>query len=301
MLETKRMRMEAPTAWTHLSDKQAAIVNIGQRVAVVTGGASGIGRALCLAFAQHSAAAVVIADIDARGAAEVAAEVEDTGHRALAVAADVAKAGDAEALVAQAEDAFGRVDLLCSNAGIIVGGGVEVPDQAWERVWAVNVQSHVHLTRALLPRMLARGEGYLMFTASAAGLLTEFSSASYSVTKHAVVALAEWLSITYGDQGIRVSCLCPQAVTTNLGATSRRQVSAGPLPELTDAAMAQAAVDGVLTPAQVAANVIEALADERFLILPHPEVATYERRRAEDRERWLGGMRRLRARLDGDR
>ncbi len=277
-------------------------MDIGQRVAVVTGGASGIGRSLCLALAEQGAAAVVVADIDAAGAAEVAAEIEDAGHRAMAVTADVAKAADAEALVARAEDAFGRIDLFCSNAGIIVGGGLEIPDQVWERVWAVNVQSHVYLSRALLPRMLARSEGYLMFTASAAGLLTEFASASYSVTKHAVVALAEWLSITYGDQGIRVSCLCPQAVTTNLLATSRRQVAAVPPPELADpGSMTQAAVDGVLTPGQVAACVIRALADERFLILPHPEVAAYERRRADDRERWLRGMRRLRASVTGGR
>jgi len=247
-------------------------MDVGQRVAIVTGGASGIGRSLCLALARRDAAGVVVADVDAAGAAEVAAEIEAGGHRALALTADVSNAADAEALVTRAEERFGRVDLLCSNAGIVVPGGLEVSDEMWSRTWAINVQSHVYLTRAVLPGMLARGEGYLVYTASAAGLLTELGSASYSVTKHAVVALAEWLSITYADQGIRVSCLCPQLVSTNL-------------------------VDGVLTPDQVAACVIETLADERFLILPHPEVATYERRRADDRERWLRGMRRLLARL----
>jgi NAD(P)-dependent dehydrogenase (short-subunit alcohol dehydrogenase family) len=287
-------------------------MDIGQRVAVVTGGASGIGRSLCLAFARRDAAGVVVADVDAAGAAEVAAEIKAGGHRALAVTVDVGHAAEAEALVARAEEAFGRIDLLCSNAGIIVGGGLEVPDEAWSRMWAINVQSHVGLTRAVLPGMQARGEGYLVYTASAAGLLTELGSAPYSVTKHAVVALAEWLAITHADQGIRVSCLCPQLVSTNLGATSRRLVGAGAAPAADGAGTAapptedgigvmQAGVDGVLTPDQVAACVIEAMADERFLILPHPEVATYERRRADDRDRWLRGMRRLQARLAAGR
>lgn len=294
-------------------------MDVGRRVAVVTGGASGIGRSLCLALARRDAAAVVVADVDADGAAQVAAEIEAGGHRALAVTADVGNAADGEALVARAEDAFGRVDLLFSNAGIIVTGGLEIPDEAWARTWAINVQSHVWMTRAVLPGMLARGEGYLVYTASAAGLLTELGSASYSVTKHAVVALAEWLSITYADQGIRVSCLCPQLVSTNLGTTSQRLLGAGAAPAADDhgagappaadgngagapsaadgIGAAQAGLDGVLTPDQVAACVIETMADERFLILPHPEVAMYERRRADDRERWLRGMRRLLARL----
>ncbi|HEV2239632.1 MAG TPA: SDR family oxidoreductase [Streptosporangiaceae bacterium] len=274
------------------------------RVAVVTGGASGIGRSLCLALARRDAAAVVVADVDAPGAAEVAAEIEAGGHRALAVTADVGDAAQAQALIRRAEDAFGRVDLLFSNAGIVVSGGLEVADEAWSRSWEINVQSHVWLTRAVLPGMLARGEGYLVYTASAAGLLTELGSASYSVTKHAVVALAEWLSITYGDQGIRVSCLCPQLVDTNLGATSRRLVpqapgapSAASLAEEDSLGARHAGLDGVLTPDQVAECVFETMAGEGFLILPHPEVATYERRRADDRERWLRGMRRLLARL----
>jgi NAD(P)-dependent dehydrogenase (short-subunit alcohol dehydrogenase family) len=277
-------------------------MDMGGRVAVVTGGGSGIGRALCLGFAEQDAAAVVVADIDASGAAEVAAAIEAGGRRALAVTADVASPAEAQALVARAEQEFGQIDVLCSNAGIIVGGGIEVGDDAWSRIWAVNVQSHIYLARAVLPGMLARGEGYLVYTASAAGLLTQLGSAPYAVTKHAVVALAEWLSITYGEQGIRVSCLCPQAVSTNLGATSRRQTGADTPTTWSDrSAGPQAAVDGVLTADQVAACVLEAMADERFLILPHPEVATYERRRAEDRDRWLRGMRRLAARLSAGR
>jgi NAD(P)-dependent dehydrogenase (short-subunit alcohol dehydrogenase family) len=236
-----------------------------------------------------------VADLDGEGAGKVAAEIEAAGHRALAVTADMAREVDARDLVARTEAEFGPVDLFFSNAGIIVGGGVEVPDDAWARIWAVNVQSHVYVARAVLPAMLARGDGYLIFTASAAGLLTQLGSAPYSVTKHALVALAEWLSITHGDQGIKVSALCPQAVATNLGATSRAQVPAGAVRP--PGAASSAAVDGVLPAEQVAEAVLAGVASERFLILPHPEVAMYEQRRATDRERWLSGMRRLQARL----
>jgi NAD(P)-dependent dehydrogenase (short-subunit alcohol dehydrogenase family) len=283
-------------------------MEIRDRVAVVTGGASGIGRSLCLALADHGAAGVVVADVDTPGAEDVAAQVISRGGRAVAVRADMTREGDVRSLVGQATDAFGRIDLFCSNAGIIVAGGVEVSDEAWSRIWAVNVQSHVYVARAVLPSMLARGDGYLVITASAAGLLTQLGSAPYAVTKHAAVALAEWLSITYGEQGIKVSCLCPQAVSTNLGATSLREVGGGAWPAAGDGAVPstdagsvsrQAAVDGVRTPDQVAASVVDGLAAERFLILPHQEVATYELRRAQDRDRWLGGMRRLHARLAG--
>jgi len=287
-------------------------MDVADRVAVITGGASGIGRALCLAFADRGAAGVVVADVDGHGASAVAEEIGSRGKQALAVAADVSREGDVQALAARAREAFGRIDVVCSNAGIIVAGGVDVHEDAWSRIWAINVQSHVYVARAVLPAMLASGEGYLVITASAAGLLTQLGSAPYAVTKHAVVALAEWLAITYGDKGIRVSCLCPQAVTTNLGATSLRELagvtltggSGGPPPRAgtvpardAGSVSRQASVDGVLTADQVAVSVIDGLAAERFLILPHPEVATYERRRAEDRDRWLGGMRRLQARL----
>jgi NAD(P)-dependent dehydrogenase (short-subunit alcohol dehydrogenase family) len=286
-------------------------MDVADRVVVVTGGASGIGRALCLAFADRGAAGVVVADADAQGAAAVAAAIGSRGKQAVAMAADVSREGDVQALAARAHQAFGRIDVFCSNAGIIVAGGTEVHDDAWSRIWAINVQSHVYVARAVLPAMLARGVGYLVITASAAGLLTQLGSAPYAVTKHAAVALAEWLAITYGDVGIRVSCLCPQAVTTNLGATSVRELAgtalaggsggsppAGTVPSQDAGSVSrQASVDGVLTADQVAVSVIDGLASERFLILPHPEVATYERRRAEDRDRWLGGMRRLRARL----
>jgi NAD(P)-dependent dehydrogenase (short-subunit alcohol dehydrogenase family) len=273
-------------------------MDITQKVAVVTGGASGIGKAICQALAAGGAAGVVVADLDAEGAAQVAKAIEADGHRAISAPTDVSRAADVQALVDRARAEYGRIDLFISNAGIIAGGGLEVPDPAWDRSWAVNVHAHVHVARAVIPEMIERGSGYLVITASAAGLLTELDSAPYAVTKHAAVALAEWLSITYGDQGLTVSCLCPQAVRTNLGATSRKQTGGEP-PELGSQGSAgwQAAVDGVLAADQVAAAVLAGLADERFLILPHPEVATYEQRRAGDRDRWLRGMRRFRTRL----
>ena len=270
-------------------------MQLQDRVAVVTGGASGIGRAMCLAFARQGASAVVVADIDGDGAKAVAADVESLGAKSLSVEVDVSDASSNEALVHHAEEAFGPIDLFCANAGILVVGGVaDAPDEQWERAWNVNVKSHIYAARAVLPSMMARGEGYLLHTASAAGLLTQLGAAPYSVTKHAVVALAEWMSITYADAGIKVSCLCPQAVRTDLvvnsGLGARRPTSAAP---------SQAAHDGVLEPDDVADIVVAGLGDERFLILPHPEVETYERRRADDRERWLRGMRRVQSQMGG--
>ncbi len=274
-------------------------MEITGRVAVVTGGASGAGRAIALGLARRGAAGVVVSDVDADGAATVAAEVEKAGGRALAVRTDVSRQEDISHVVTECEAAFGPVSLFFSNAGIIVAGGPEAADEAWSRIWAVNVQSHVYVARAVLPGMLARGEGYLVITASAAGLLTQLGSAPYAVTKHAAVALAEWLSITYGDQGIRVSCLCPQAFTSNLLNTSMRDLGGAPALAGAAGGSAQAAVDGVLTADQVADSALDAIGTEQFLILPHPEVATYEKRRADDRERWLRGMRRMQARLAG--
>jgi NAD(P)-dependent dehydrogenase (short-subunit alcohol dehydrogenase family) len=274
-------------------------MEIAGRAAVVTGGASGAGRAIALGLARRGAAGVVISDVDVDGAGAVAAEIEQAGGRALAIGADVSRQEDINHVVTGCEAAFGPVSLFFSNAGIIVAGGPEAPDEAWSRIWAVNVQSHVYVARAVLPGMLARGEGYLVITASAAGLLTQLGSAPYAVTKHAAVALAEWLSITHGDQGIRVSCLCPQAFTSNLLSTSVRELGGTQPLQGAGGGSAQAAVDGVLTADQVAESALDAIGTELFLILPHPEVATYERRRADDRERWLRGMRRMQARLAG--
>jgi NAD(P)-dependent dehydrogenase (short-subunit alcohol dehydrogenase family) len=187
-------------------------------------------------------------------------------------------------LVAQATDAYGPIDLFCSNAGTSLRGGVELSDADWQRIWVINVQSHIYAARAVLPSMLARGEGYLLQTVSAAGLLSQIGSAPYSVTKHAALALAEWLAITHGDAGIKVSCLCPQGVRTDL-------LLKGELRS------AEFLMEGALEPEAVAEAAVQGLADERFLILPHPEVAEYFRRKASDYDRWLRGMRRLQARV----
>ena len=263
-------------------------MELAGKVAVVTGGGGGIGEGLCRAFAAQGARAVVVADIDEAQAGRVAAAIEEGGGgtAALGLRVDAGDEASVADLVAQAEARFGTIDLFCANAGIIVIGGIEATDDEWQRIWGVNVMGHIYAARAVLPKMVARGEGYFMTTASAAGLLTQLGSAPYSVTKHAAVGLAEWLSITYGDSGVKFSCLCPQAVrTAMIGAAGDE-----------DAAEAsQAATDGILAPSAVAEAVVAGLAKEEFLILPHPEVATYERRRAGDRERWLRGMRRMQA------
>jgi NAD(P)-dependent dehydrogenase (short-subunit alcohol dehydrogenase family) len=270
-------------------------MDISGKVIVVTGGGGGIGEAMCRAFAAHGARAVAVADIDEGGARRVADDINaDGSSTALAMKVDAGNEGDVKALVAATEEAHGDIDLFCANAGIIAIGGVEQPDEVWERMWRVNVASHIYAARAVLPKMLERGDGYLLHTASAAGLLTQVGSAPYSVTKHAVVGLAEWLSITHGDAGLKVSCLCPQAVETAMTGGARETVAeATGNTDVDPAHVSSAARDGVLQPSDVAKAVVEGLAAEHFLILPHPEVATYEQRRAGDRERWLRGMRRI--------
>jgi NAD(P)-dependent dehydrogenase (short-subunit alcohol dehydrogenase family) len=256
-------------------------MEVREKVAIVTGGANGIGRALCRRFAAGGARGVVVADIDEQGATQVAAEIGG-----LPVAVDVSVEGDVVRLVELATARFGPVDLFCSNAGIGLNGGPEVSNSDWERIWQINVMAHVYAARAVLPDMLKRGQGYLLNTASAAGLLTQIGSAPYSVTKHAAVAFAEWLAVTYGDAGIRVSCLCPQGVRTNM-LREAEESGSGFL------------IEGALDPEEVAEMVIGGLRLERFLILPHPEVAEYLRRKAGDYDRWLRGMRRLQDKVQG--
>jgi len=260
-------------------------MELADKVVVVTGGASGIGKALCERFGAEGAASVVVADLDDRGAAEVAEGLVASGTRSRAIRCDVTDEGQVVALIEMTEAETGPIDLFCSNAGIAIPGGVEVPDGDWERIWAVNVMAHVYAARALVPLMAARGGGYLLATASAAGLLTNLGSAPYSVTKHAAVALAEWLSITHAADGVKVSCLCPQGVRTPLllGGLDADELSAASV----------LAAGDLIEPVVVADAVVHALAEERFLVLPHPEVASYERHRAGDRERWLAGMRRM--------
>ncbi len=253
------------------------------RVAVVTGGASGIGRALAERFAAEGARGVVVADLDGDGAAAAAAEIG--GDRALGLACDVTCEDDLAELLAQTREAFGPVDLFCANAGIGTGAGLDAADELWERALAVNVLAHVVAARLLVPDWLQRGEGYFLSTASAAGLITQIGDAPYAVTKHAAVAFAEWLAITYGDRGVRVSCLCPMAVDTPLLTSGVGALAADVV----------RAAGVVLSSDEVAEAVVEGVRDERFLILPHPEVLEFVRRKASDHDRWLVGMRRLQA------
>jgi NAD(P)-dependent dehydrogenase (short-subunit alcohol dehydrogenase family) len=252
-------------------------VELAGKVVVVTGAAGGIGRALAQRFAREGAKAVVVGDIDGPGAEAVAKAVGGLGMRT-----DVAREGDVRALVAAAESTYGQVDLFCSNAGIFVSGGEEVADAEWRRIFDVNVMAHVYASRAVVPGMIARGQGYFLSTVSAAGLLSQVGSAPYAVTKHAALAFSEWLSITYGDQGLRVSCLCPQGVRTAM---------------LADPHTPSFLLEGSLEPDAVADAAVTGVRDERFLILPHPEVATYFGRKAADYDRWIRGMRRLDAKV----
>ncbi|HEU0171437.1 MAG TPA: SDR family oxidoreductase [Acidimicrobiales bacterium] len=271
-------------------------MELRDRICVVTGGASGIGRALCQRFAAEGARAVVVVDRLADGAVDTAGSIGDV---ATPMTADVTVEADIEAVVERTEEEIGPIDLFVSNAGILGLGGIELPDDTWDLVWKVNVLAHLFAARAVVPRMLERGGGYLLSTASAAGLLTQPGDAPYSVTKHAAVALAEWLSMTYGDQGITVSCLCPMAVATAMLGLPADADDASAAPDELSAAAGAAAVQGILPPRAVADAVVEGLREERFLILPHPEVATFEQRRASDRDRWLAGMRRLNTTLAG--
>jgi NAD(P)-dependent dehydrogenase (short-subunit alcohol dehydrogenase family) len=256
-------------------------VELQGRVAVVTGGANGIGAAMCRRFSELGARAVVVVDIDGTTAEAVANEI---GGRALQV--DVSQPRAMHGLVERVEADVGPIDLFCSNAGVAATGGVEQPVSLWQRHWDVNVMAHVHAANAVLPGMLERGYGYLLQTASAAGLLTSLGAAPYSVTKHGAVALAEWLAITYGERGIRVSCLCPQFVDT-------RMVSDLGTAEATRLWMQES----TLPPGDVAAAVVAGLREERFLILPHPEVAGYFEGKARDHDAWIAGMRRLQAKV----
>ncbi|HSV66717.1 MAG TPA: SDR family oxidoreductase [Mycobacteriales bacterium] len=259
-------------------------------VVVVTGAALGIGAALARRFAAEGAAGVAVCDLDGDDAAAVATEIgERTDAKAIPVTADITIEADVRALVERTESELGPIDLFCSNAGIATGLGLGAPDEWWEAAWAVNVLAHLYAARAVVPRMLERGHGYLLQTCSAAGVLIQPGDAPYSVTKHAAVAFAEWLALTYGDQGLRVSALCPQGVRTDLLMTG--------LATGTAAAKAVIAAGALLEPEDVAAAAVEGVRAERFLILPHPEVAELMRRKADDPGRWLAGIGRLVAML----
>ncbi|MBL8226820.1 MAG: SDR family oxidoreductase [Bryobacterales bacterium] len=254
-------------------------MQVAGKVVVVTGGGHGIGAALCRRFAAERARAVVVADVDAGAARRIAAEVSG-----MSVVCDVAQEADVRALADAATRAYGQIDLFCSNAGIFVEGGVDAPDSDWDRIIAINFKAHLYAARAVLPQMIARREGYLLQVVSAAGLLTQIGSALYATTKHAALGLAEWIAMEHGDQGIKVSAVCPQGVRTRMLLGD-------------DDSKDSFLKAGSVSPEEVADAVIAGLAAEKFLILPHPEVATYFQRKANDYDRWLAGMRRLRAKV----
>jgi NAD(P)-dependent dehydrogenase (short-subunit alcohol dehydrogenase family) len=247
------------------------------RVVIVTGGGSGIGAALCQAFAAAGARAVVVADINESSAMAVARQVGG-----LAMTTDVTRERDVVRLVERTVHLHGKVDIYCSNAGIAVGGGAEVPDDGWQRSWEVHVMAHVYAARAVLPAMLDRGEGYIVGTASAAALLNHIASAPYAVTKAATLSFLEWLAITHGPRGIGVSALCPQGVKT---------------PMLAEAGERDFLHEGALEPATVADAVVNAVRAGQFMVLPHPEVREYFARKAADHDGWIRGMQRLRERV----
>lgn len=254
-------------------------MELKDKIVVVTGAANGIGRAMAVRFAKENAKAVICADLDENGAYETARQINGIGKKL-----DVSDPNAIADLIEQTENDIGPIDLFCSNAGILMAGGVEVPDNQWQKIWDVNLMSHVWAARYLVPRMAARGGGYLLNTSSAAGLLNQVGSAPYGVTKHAAVGLAEWIAMSYGDQGIKVSLLCPQAVSTEMIRGFEEHV---------------ASIDGVIKPEDVAEACVQGIRDEQFLILPHPKVSTYIKNKAENYERWIGGMRKLNRQFGG--
>ena len=259
-------------------------MDIREKVVFVTGAASGIGASIARRFAQDGAGMVVVTDIDAVGIAAVADEI---GGAAFVL--DVTDESRTAEVIAQVEESYGRIDLLCLNAGIPTDGSVDAPNEDWQRTWDVNVMAHVYATRYALPGMLAGGSGYILTTASAAGLLTNIGAAPYSVTKHAAVALAEWIAVTYGEQGIRVSCLCPQFVDTPMLDTFGSHSDE-----------TRTWVEGIAISAEDVAQVVaDGIAKERFLILPHPEVGEYFTNKATDYDRWIRGVQKLQKSMEG--
>ena len=248
-------------------------MEVRDKVVVVTGAANGIGRALAKRFSEEGAGKIIIADLDEQGL-----KIVETETGAESFKTDVASEADIKQLIESCERKYGGIDLLCNNAGIGVNGGPEVPNEDWQKIWEINVMAHVYAARAAIPGMLRRGSGYILNTASAAGLLSQIGSAPYAVTKHAAVSFAEWLAITYGDRGLKVSVLCPQAVRTAMTADDPDGV---------------ASVDGMIEPEQVSEAVVATLKNESFLVLPHPKVLDYIQRKSGDYDRWIKGMKKL--------
>ncbi|MEM7767023.1 MAG: SDR family oxidoreductase [Pseudomonadota bacterium] len=248
-------------------------MELKDRIIVVTGAASGIGRAMVKRYNAEGAKLVVSADLDGDGAAKTAAD-----FGGVALTTDVSREADIQRLIETVEADHGPIDLFCSNAGIGISGGAEASNEGWQKIWDINVMAHVWAARHLIPLMVARGGGYLLNTSSAAGLLSQIGSAPYAVTKHAAVGLAEWLALTHGDDGIKVSVLCPQAVRTAMTADNPDGV---------------ASIDGMMEPEDAVAACVGAIRAETFLVLPHTEVLDYMRNKTADYDRWIGGMRKL--------
>lgn len=248
-------------------------MDLKDKIIVITGAGGGIGRGMAIRFAQEGAKSVICADLNLATAQETA---DLCGG--IAMQCNVAHESDIKALIDKTETEIGSIDLFCSNAGILTLGGIETPDEDWQRIWDINVMSHVWAARHLVPLMAARGGGYLLNTASAAGLLNQVGAAPYGVTKHAAVGMAEWLALTYGDQGINVSVLCPQAVRSDMTKGHEDGV---------------ASINGMLEPEDVADACIKAINAETFLVLPHPEVLDYMQAKTGNYDKWLGGMRKL--------
>jgi len=254
-------------------------VNLTDRVILITGGARGIGAALAFRFGNEKPRGIVVSDIDAPAAENVADQLRNLGVAAIAVAADVTRKDEVAHLVDVTKSEFGPVELLCSNAGIATGMGIHAADSVWERSWSVNVMGHAHLTQAVLPEMTRRRTGHIVITASAAGLLGLPGDAPYSVTKNAAVSLAEWLAVTYGHLGIKVSALCPLGVRTDLlmnGLKSRHR-----------AARSVTGSGDILEPAEVADCVVAGLAEEAFFIFPHRQVGALHATKAADPDAWI--------------
>ncbi|MEM7541627.1 MAG: SDR family oxidoreductase [Pseudomonadota bacterium] len=245
---------------------------------VITGGGNGIGKALAERFHAEGADHIIVADLDIDGARAVATNI---GGRA--VECNVTQEDEIKALIESTENDAGPIDLFCSNAGISAARTLDAPDEQWRLIIDVNVMAHVYAARHLVPKMIARGGGYFLNTCSAAGLLNQIGGVGYGMTKHAAVGFGEWIALTYAHQGIRVSLLCPQAVRTAMTTGDA----------MNEAGVAAAAADGMIEPAQLAQTTVEGLLEERFLILPHPEVSEYMQRKTSDYDRWIKGMNRF--------
>jgi NAD(P)-dependent dehydrogenase (short-subunit alcohol dehydrogenase family) len=254
-------------------------MELRDKIVVITGAAGGIGKAMAARFQKEGTREIVVADINQPG---VEATAKELG--CVAMTADVSQEADIVRVIEDTEQQIGPIDLFCSNAGIGAGPDLQSPDEEWQRSWSINVMPHVYAARNLVPRMSARGGGYLLNTASAAGLLNQIGGAAYGVTKHAAVGFGEWVAITHGHEGIKVSLLCPQAVRTAMTEGDSTSVAA-------------ASADGMMEPSELAEVVVDGLRDERFLILPHEEVLMYMQRKAGDYDRWIKGMNRMSQRL----